>query len=482
MFKEINIEDRSDFGNNEKYINSIRDWFSNFKRNDKSSICIKGPIGCGKTEIINYLCRKNNLKIRKIDFDNLNNKIKSSKKENKEIELYLKNLVNSIDIDDILAGRKSKNIIVINKNEMYNFSKNKQQIINILKCNNKLKISPIIMIYDNSYNKEYENIEKEAEVYYLEKPDNNTIKNYINKFCKKNNILIQNNLINKFINDTPHNFNKIKISFNNFLVLYKNKIKNKEIIDLNDYNEYKKINNEEEITYNIYTTTEELLTKYKNLNYANKLFSYEKVIIPIMIQQFIDKSFIMNLDINLTDDNLPLYYNNDKNKKIMNYYKKVLNNISFGNMFDNYIYNEQKWKLINYYCYFSTSSISYYVNKINNNKIKIEVSPYNYPKDLNKTSNMKLNYVHIRTMYNHFNILLVENYLYIINIIIELCKNKDINKIRNFCKYYKLSFLDLENIFKINKLKNLNDKNNKILTNNIKNIIDFKDKNKIIKK
>ena len=478
MLEEINIVDNKNFGNNEKYINKIIFWIKNYKRRVNSILCIKGPKGCGKTEMINYICRDNNYKIKKINFEDLNNKLKTSKNQKKEIEIYLNNLVNTYDIFSSLMGIEFKNIIIINKNEMVNFSKYKQQIINILKINNALKICPIILIYDNLYNKDCENIEKVGtEIIYMEEPDYNTIFNYLNKYCKNNNILIEKDVIDKFIKDTTHNFNKIKISFKNFILLYKNKIINHQQININDYNDYKNIINDVELTHNIYTTTNEIFTKYKNIKSVNKLFSYETTIIPLMVQQFFDESFIINLDENYTDENLPPYYNNDINKKILKYYKEAINNISYGNMFDNYIHNEQKWKLIGYYSYFSTSSISYYINKINVEKLKINSHPNNYPKDLNRSSMMKLNYSHIKTMYNHFNIISVNNYLYLINIFFQLCINANSNPtiLKEFCKYYKLSSTDFEKIIKITKLIPDNDKK-KYFNNVIKNIIDGKNK------
>lgn len=476
MLEEINIENNKDFGNNEKNISKIIFLINNFKKIKNNVLCIKGPKGCGKTEMINYICRKNNYKIKNINFEDLSNKIKTTKNQKKEIEIYLTNIINTYDISNLLMGVEFKNVIVINKNEMVNFSKYKQIIINILKINNTLKICPIILIYDNAFNKDIETIEKNGtQILYLEKPNYETINNYLNKYCKKNNIIIERNVINKFIEDIPPNFNKIKISFKNFILLYKNKIINQEQINLNDYNNYKKIVNEEEIIKNIYTTTEEILTTYKNIKSVNKLFSYETTIIPLMVQQFYDKGFIINLDENLTDENLPPYYNNDKNKQIIKYYKEAINNISYGNMYDNYIHNEQKWKLMGYYSYFSTSSISYYINKINKQKLTINSHPNNYPKDLNRSSMMKLNYGHIKTMYNHFNIIYVDNYLYLVNIIFQLCLNANKNpmRLKEFCKYYKLNSLDFENIIKITKLIPDNIKK-KYLTTYIKNIIDGK--------
>jgi len=476
--REVNIEKCGDFGNNEKYFIDIYKFIMNFKNPIINGVlCVKGPKGCGKSEFVKYICKRTEYKIKQINFEELTNKIKKinkNQKKKEEIKMYLNNLINTYDILSSLMGEKIKNLIVIDKNEMLNFSKYKQLIISILKANNESRICPIIIIYDNTLNKDNENIENiGTEKIYLEEPDEKTIYNYLNKYCKINEIIIDDKVINEFIKNTTHNFNKIKISFKNFILLYKDKIDNKQKINLNDYIEYNKINQDEEKIQTIYSTAEELLTSYKNLQYANKLFSNETTMIPLLIQQYYYDGFNKNLvDLDYSKPNFPPIYN-DENKKIINYYKNAINNISYGNMFDNYIHNEQKWKLTSFYSYFSTSSISYYINKIN--KFKVQINYNKFPYDLNKSSMTKLNYNHIKTMYYHFNILSIDNYLYLFNILLHLCISSDINNIKNFCKFYKLSSFDFENIIKINKLID-NDIKNKYINTSIKNIIDGKDK------
>ncbi len=177
-----------------------------------------------------------------------------------------------------------------------------------------------------------------------------------------------------------------------------------------------------DLDFDLYKATDKLLTDYKDIDTCIELYETEKVLIPLMIHENYHKYIIQQE------------------------YSKVLNNLSIGDILENYIYGEQNWDLSELHGYISCAIPSYYINKYNSSK---KSGPLVFAADLNRTSVKKMNKKNI----NKTNETINKNS-------IEVIRNKSIdefiymgeiiNKLNN--KTESTNYIN--NITKINKLKN----------------------------
>ena len=237
-----------------------------------------------------------------------------------------------------------------------------------------------------------------------------------------------------------------------------------------NYTDFKKTIIQKNSKEELFPTSMNLLSTYENIETSLKQFYFEKTLIPLLIHQhFMDK--IINYEYKLKKN---------KNQHILNnIVKNIALSISYGDIIDNYIYNEQKWNLTNLYGYFSCILPSYYLSGIPNCKIQLK-----FPIDMNKTSIQKINTKQIFSMNEIFNFIKIEYYLMLAHLInniilniqfdeigkknhIETTKNIYQKKLNDFCIYYKLNSEKIEKILKIDKINNIENnllkKNKKIL-------------------
>ena len=134
-----------------------------------------------------------------------------------------------------------------------------------------------------------------------------------------------------------------------------------------------------------------------------------------------------------------------------NMYTKVLNNLSIGDILENYIYGEQNWDLLELHGYISCAIPSYFINKYScYNKSNNQLV---FAADLNRTSVKKMNKKNINRTNETINKNSKENirnksideFIYMGEIINYINNNKISNE--------NESFSYVNNIIKINKLK-----------------------------
>jgi hypothetical protein len=182
-----------------------------------------------------------------------------------------------------------------------------------------------------------------------------------------------------------------------------------------------------DLDFDLFKATDKMLTEYKNIDTCIELYETEKVLMPLMIHENYHK-FI-------------------KQEK----YMKVLNNLSTGDILENYIYGEQNWDLLELHGFISCAIPSYYINKYTNGK---KTGTLVFAADLNRTSVKKMNKKNINKTNETINKSSAEN---IRNKSIDefIYMGEIINKI-NISKSSKDSEASsyVNNIIKINKLKN----------------------------
>lgn len=456
----VNPERDEDYGSNENIIRWIKEWIDNNNRN--RTLIMTGPTGCGKTTMIRHIIKTKGLNIKSINFD----KIKDT---NIKIEDYLRSIYRSTDLLEILKENykgPKKNVIIIDESESMDATKEKNLIKQIVKANYEYKIIPIILIYGTNHKKILNELNKYSDKIDMIVPSYTNIYNYINKVLKTNRVKIEekseSDIIEDIICNTNYDYRKVNIVLESIL---ENLDEDNKVITQEIYDEYKKTKINKDVTQDIFYTSNELLTNYKNISEGLKLFGFEKTIIPLIIQEYYSKKMH-----NILRDRP------GEKKKITDIYKKCIKNISYGNIYDNYIYNEQRWNCTNIYGYYSTVSISYYMNKINNSR---SIMRLDFPSDLNKTSTQKLNFKHIINSYRFFNISQPLNYMYIIKIVDNYLKNKkEPELIKNFMNTYKITVDNIDNLIRIDKIdiSKVIESKDRTYINNLMNV------NKIVKK
>jgi len=389
-----------------KKLNNINQQELEFSKR-KGNLLITGIHGSGKSTIINIILDEYNYDI--INLNNLDPKVKITN----ELMVKLKNntLKNIVLLIDDLES-----IITLN---------DKNGLFNIIKENNYKRWFPIIIVTNNQHNKQLNEIKKYSNEVKIFTPFKNEIYAWIYYIIKKENINLDNSLINKFIDYCQNDLRKILIQLNELKINYYNNKIDEKILD-----QFMNIMKQKDLDFDLYKATSKLLSNYTNIESCLELYETEKVLLPLMIHE-----------------NYYKFINN-------NHYYDIINNLSTADLLENYIYGEQNWDLLELHGIISCAIPSYLINKFKNDKTNQSLV---FAADLNRTSVKKMNKKNISKTNNSLsnnsqsNIRnkSIDEFIYMGEIINKLNKNGKIN-IDNIGDY--------NNIVKINKLKNINSK------------------------
>jgi hypothetical protein len=149
-------------------------------------------------------------------------------------------------------------------------------------------------------------------------------------------------------------------------------------IDIGTLENFMDIMKKKDRDFDLYKSTEEMLIDYRDIDTCLELYDTEKVLMPLMIHEN--------------------YYKFIKKEE----YGRVLENLSKGDILENYIYGEQNWDLLEIHGLISCVIPSYYINKYSNGKKTVftqkiingnvtKVSDLVFAADLNRTSVKKMN-------------------------------------------------------------------------------------------
>jgi hypothetical protein len=191
--------------------------------------------------------------------------------------------------------------------------------------------------------------------------------------------------------------------------------------------------------FDLYKATEKMLIDYKDIDTCLELYETEKVLMPLMIHE-----------------NYHKFITRDE-------YLKVLDNLSRGDILENYIYGEQNWDLLEIHGLISCTIPSYYINKYSNGKKSVQMNDLVFAADLNRTSVKKMNKKNINKTNESINKNSRKN---IRNKSIDefIYMGEIINKKESNDDKLKETTINMNNIIKINKLKT-----NKPVSNKKKN-------------
>lgn len=441
-------------------IKGLTKWFKGLNTKSTSKLLlVYGESGIGKTYFIeSHLSKK--LKLKPLTNDKIDQLMDEKPSNYSSFLSLFFDVITFDDIDD------KKKIMVINEKTLYNFEKCSKIIIKLIDDSIKLNY-PIIIIIDSEHKKLILNLEKKAITIRFNKPNNDEIKKILNMILIKNNISdkinprnkgrISNTLNNKICELSNNNLNKVFVLVNNLINNYCDIVNDSKIITKNNFIEFLKDTVENNNKNNIYVSNYKLLTKYESIDNAMELYNNDNIDNPLIMEESYTQKIIAYENTNGTIE------------PIKDIILRLTKSFTYSNLIDTYIYNSQQWtNLKRIYGYFSCVLPSYLLSKI-----EIDYSPnVKFLSDMNKTSIQKINTKQIFNVYENFDIINIDYYIYIgnyIKSIISQCSEgkKDnqllIKKFNEFVKYYKINQSTIERLLKINKLDLIQIKINKSL-------------------
>lgn len=441
-------------------IKGLTKWFKGLNTKSTSKLLlVYGESGIGKTYFIeSHLSKK--LKLKPLTNDKIDQLLDEKPSNYSSFLSLFFDVITFDDVDD------KKKIMVINEKTLYNFEKCSKIIIKLIDDSIKLNY-PIIIIIDSEHNKLITNLEKKAITIRFNKPGNDEVKKILNMILIKNNISdkinprikgrISNTLNNKICELSNNNLNKVFVLVNNLINNYCDIVNDSKVITKNNFIEFLKDTVENNNKNNIYVSNYKLLTKYESIDNAMELYNNDNINNPLIMEESYTQKIIAYENANGTIE------------PIKDIVVRLTKSFTYSNLIDTYIYNSQQWtNLKRIYGYFSCVLPSYLLSKI-----EIDYSPnVKFLSDMNKTSIQKINTKQIFNVYENFDIINIDYYIYIgnyIKSIISQCSEgkKDnkllIKKFNEFVKYYKINQSTIERLLKINKLDLVQIKINKSL-------------------
>lgn len=441
-------------------IKGLTKWFKGLNTKSTSKLLlVYGESGIGKTYFIeSHLSKK--LKLKPLTNDKIDQLMDEKPSNYSSFLSLFFDVITFDDIDD------KKKIMVINEKTLYNFEKCSKIIIKLIDDSIKLNY-PMIIIIDSEHKKLISNLEKKAITIRFNKPSNDEIKKILNMILIKNNISdkidprtkgkISNTLNNKICELSNNNLNKVFVLVNNLINNYCDIVNDSKVITKNNFIEFLKDTVENNNKNNIYVSNYKLLTKYESIEQAMELYNNDNIDNPLIMEESYTQKIIAYENANGTIE------------PIKDIVVRLTKSFTYSNLIDTYIYNSQQWtNLKRIYGYFSCVLPSYLLSKI-----EIDYSPnVKFLSDMNKTSIQKINTKQIFNVYENFDIINIDYYIYIgnyIKSIISQCSDgkKDnkllIKKFNEFVKYYKINQSTIERLLKINKLDLVQIKINKSL-------------------
>lgn len=367
----------------------------------KGNLLIIGPHGSGKSSIISIILNEYNYDV--INLNMLDQKVKI------DTDLIAKFSMQNVGKKQILLIDELESVITLN---------DKNGVFNIIKDNNFKRWMPIIIITNNQHNKQLNETKKYSNEVKIYPPYESDIINMVRNICTKEKINMNIERIRKFVEYCQNDMRKILIQLDELKINY-----GSDIISAEKLENFMSIMKEKDLDFDLFKATNKILTNYKDIDTCLELYEMEKVLMPLMIHENYHK-FIKDSE-----------------------YSKIMENLSLGDILENYIYGEQNWDLLELHGIVSCCVPSYLINLYSNGKKNCNLV---FAADLNRTSVKKMNTKNIKKTNNSLNKNCYKN---IRNKSIDefIYMGEIMNKINENKKSSNQNYIN--NIIKINKLK-----------------------------
>ena len=436
--KIVNVEENDNKENTENVENTETNDDTNFDTNNddiivtekiinepnKSCLLITGTFGSGKSSTIISILNSLEYTIYQLNY----NKISNFKNVDEIIEKTIFNRSITNRLNNITDKKK---ILVIDNIESLTSNNEKELIINLIKFNENKWVFPIILISNNKHNKLLYLIKKISYEIKLPIPSKEVMENILCKICMEENIkLSDEKVLTKIIDYAQNDIRGLITMLQSIKNIYGNNL-----FTIDDFEEFCKSFKMKDIDYHIYDGTQKFFFGYDNINNVIRLFEMEKTVMPLMIQQhYID--YLKNNNIN------------DVNK--------ISKMIAYGDIVENYIYDNNIYDIRDIQSFFQCVYPSYTLtNKLNPKKQNYNNFSTNfiYPCDLNKTSIRYINFTKNISQSNKiFKNMEINDYLYLNKIIRGLIYSNKSSLCNEYLNGYNCSIQVLESVLKIDKI------------------------------
>lgn len=388
----------------------------------KGNLLISGTHGCGKSTIISLILKEYDCEVINLNLLDLKTKIDTDLMSKFEMNYNSEN--------------NKKPILLIDELESVITLNDKNGVFNIIKENNFKRWMPIIIITNNQHNKQLTEAKKYSNEIKIFSPYPNDILRWVKQICDIERIIMSNNVVSKFVEYCQNDMRKILIQLNELKINFGSKQISMELL-----NSFMDIMKEKDLDFDLYKATNKILTSYNGMDSCLELYETEKTLMPLMIFENYHK-FV---------------------KK--NAYPKILNNLSLGDILENYIYGEQNWDLLELHGIISCCISSYMITKYSNG---INYSKLEFATDLNRTSVKRMNKKNIvktnnslnKNHYKNIRNKSIDEFIYMGEIMDKLNEdnknsknNKNGKNGKNSKNSKNSSNSNFLNIMKINKLK-----------------------------
>lgn len=404
------------------------------KSKAKSCLLIRGNHGIGKTAIVKAI-----LDDMDYDYEIINIYSVSS---HKNIEEKINKIFKGINVLDEVNGVQDKNrkkAIIIDKLETISTQIEKNFVESILRENDKNWVCPIIFISSMKHVKLLTSLKNFSLVIILDCPLPEHMNILFCRIAKGEKIRFDPdgglNTINKIREHAQSDYQRL------IYILYdlkKNAVKN--LVTKAQVEEYCNMSKTKDTDIDIYKSAAELILKYPGMNECLRLYSGEKVILPLMIHQNYPKC--------LTE-----YKNNLKNP--LELAARVAESISMGDIIENYIYSEQNWDMQDVHCFYTCVNPSFNLSKAN-----IDVSlgylghHLKFAEDLNRTSIKQINKKNVVNANVYMKNMDINDFIYANTLTKKLMDDKKYEECANLYKDYGANADTIASVLKIDKINN----------------------------
>ena len=446
---------------NTQLVEKIRWWLDNWESYNESlmtnSLLLIGPSGVGKTWIAKLLfdeykfnkvveCNANLVRTYSALTKTINSTLETSgiyklisKKEKKKVAIIMDE-IEGITLGDKGCMKKVLELIFIKNKEKRNIRS---------KC-------PVINICSSLENSKVTQIKKHSTIINVKYPNSDELKYLANKIFEGENChFLSDDVLEYIINLRSYDYRSFFFFLRELFVIYN---KNN-IVTCQDINRILGNSFDKRHDLDMYQVTRKIINQ-DNISYdfiSDAYKSYQSVIPYIMYDNF--KSALIYTPKN----------NIERIDDIVNYYDDV----SLGNIFEHYIYDEQMWELGDF------ASIIFF-KKVNllSNKNRIKMERLNYSTILNKLSKILYNHKLTKKLMDKLEL---ENYnltnigsMFLESLFFEEQDELLAEPIR-FLKEREIVQMDMDKLVKFNLfIKEYEERYNKIYKRKLKNMLEGK--------
>lgn len=436
---------------NKLAVSKAKTWIKNYKsKKDKTppGLLIVGTPGIGKTTLAKILLKEFAYEIVEFNASDIRNQ--------KLVKEHFKNIIGKISITSMMGVRRKIGIIMDEVDGMSSGDKGgMSELISFINPNKGLRKNkkkplqynnPIICISNEDFDKKINDLKKECEVLKFVKPKKSELYDLAIEICKKENFLINDDIIFKIIDYSQLDIRKL-------ICLLEYYSKNNET----NIEDFLKNIDKKNIHANLFDSTLKIITrKLTNKEIINIFDEFN-----LIINQTIHENLLNNYS----------NYKNTENQKLENL-EKIYKSLMIGDLFEGKLYKDHVYEANEYIGYLTCVNISSNLNELEQYQY-LKNSEITYSKILSKFSISLNNY---KTKASYQKIFNLSNNLENCYLLFEIFLNYmfyDKDKFKKICLDKEINIDDVEKITKIVKTF----KNNSIIEKDI--LINDIDKKKL---